>query len=69
MRKFMEPRDFGFEPKAHWDVGTDLDILDFDRAAKISGARFTVYKKLGARLERAVINFMLDLAYRRSGLC
>ena len=61
MRKFMEPRDFGFEPKANWDVGTDLDILDFDRAAKISGARFTVYKKLGARLERAVINFMLDL--------
>lgn len=61
LRKFMEPKEFGFEPKAHWDVGTDLDILDFDRAAKISGARFTVYKGLGARLERAVINFMLDL--------
>lgn len=61
LRKFMEPKDFGFEPKAHWDVGTDLDILDFDRAAKISGARFTVYKGLGARLERAVISFMLDL--------
>ncbi len=61
MRRFMEPREFDFEPKAHWDVGTDLDILDFDRAAKISGARFTVYKGLGARLERAVINFMLDL--------
>lgn len=61
MRKFSEPKDFGFEPKAHWDVGTDLDILDFDRAAKISGARFTVYKGLGARLERAVISFMLDL--------
>ncbi|MCI8349131.1 MAG: serine--tRNA ligase [Firmicutes bacterium] len=61
MRKFMEPKKFGFEPKAHWDVGTDLDILDFDRASKISGARFTVYKGLGARLERAVINFMLDL--------
>ena len=61
LRRFMEPREFDFEPKAHWDVGTDLDILDFDRAAKISGARFTVYKGLGARLERAVINFMLDL--------
>ncbi len=61
LRKFMEPKEFGFEPKAHWDVGTDLDILDFDRAAKISGARFTVYKGLGARLERAVISFMLDL--------
>ena len=61
MRKFMEPSAFDFEPKAHWDVGTELDILDFDRASKISGARFTVYKGLGARLERAVINFMLDL--------
>ena len=61
MRKFMEPTQFDFEAKAHWDVGTDLNILDFERAAKISGARFTVYKGLGARLERAVINFMLDL--------
>ena len=61
MRKFMEPTKFDFEAKAHWDVGTDLNILDFERAAKISGARFTVYKGLGARLERAVINFMLDL--------
>jgi seryl-tRNA synthetase len=61
IRKFMEPHVFEFEPKAHWDIGTDLDILDFDRAAKVSGARFTVYKGLGARLERAVINFMLDL--------
>ena len=61
IRKFGEPTTFDFEPKAHWDVGEDLDILDFERAAKISGARFTVYKGLGARLERAVINFMLDL--------
>ncbi|MEE0514143.1 MAG: serine--tRNA ligase [Emergencia sp.] len=61
MRKFKEPTGFDFEPKAHWDIGEDLDILDFERAAKISGARFTVYKGLGARLERAVINFMLDL--------
>ena len=61
IRKFMEPTQFDFEPKAHWDLGTDLDILDWERAAKISGARFTVYKGVGARLERAVINFMLDL--------
>ena len=61
LRRFMEPKTFEFEPKAHWDIGTELDILDFDRASKISGARFTVYKGLGARLERAVINFMLDL--------
>ncbi len=61
LRKFEEPTAFDFEPKAHWDIGEDLDILDFERAAKISGARFTVYKGLGARLERAVINFMLDL--------
>ncbi len=61
VRKFMEPTQFDFEPKAHWDLGTDLDILDWERAAKISGARFTVYKGIGARLERAVINFMLDL--------
>lgn len=61
LRKFEEPTAFEFEPKAHWDIGEDLDILDFERAAKISGTRFTVYKGLGARLERAVINFMLDL--------
>ena len=61
VRKFMEPTQFDFEPKAHWDLGVDLDILDWERAAKISGARFTVYKGIGARLERAVINFMLDL--------
>ena len=61
LRKWGVPREFGFEYKAHWDVGTDLDILDFERAAKISGTRFTVYKGLGARLERSVINFMLNL--------
>ncbi len=64
MRVVGEPRDFGFEPKAHWDIGEDLDILDFERAAKIAGARFTVYKGLGARLERAITNFMLDLHTR-----
>lgn len=61
IRRVGTPREFDFEYKAHWDVGADLDILDFERAAKISGARFTVYKGAGARLERAVINFMLDL--------
>lgn len=52
---------FDFEPKAHWDLATELDILDFERAAKITGSRFTVYKGLGARLERALINWMTDL--------
>jgi len=61
IRKVGEPRAFDFEARAHWDIGENLDILDFERAAKLSGARFTVYKGLGARLERAVINFMLDL--------
>ena len=61
LRTWGTPRSFDFEKKAHWDVGQDLGILDFERAAKITGARFTVYKGLGARLERAVINFMLDL--------
>lgn len=60
IRKFKEPTTFDFEPKAHWDIGTDLDILDFDRASKLTGARFTVYKGLGARLERALTNFFLD---------
>ena len=59
-RRWGEPRQFGWEPKAHWDIGTDLKILDFEAAAKISGARFTVYRGLGARLERAVINFFMD---------
>lgn len=59
-RKFGEPKQFSFEPKAHWDIGTDLDILDFERGTKISGTRFTVYKGLGARLERAVIQYFLN---------
>ncbi len=61
IRKWGEPKKFSFEPKAHWDIGSDLDILDAERAAKVSGARFTFYKGLGARLERACINFMMDL--------
>ena len=58
---------FDFEPKAHWDLGPDLGILDFERAAKITGARFAVYMGLGAKLERALINFMLDLHTREHG--
>ena len=61
IRKFLEPKKFDFEVKAHWDLGIDLDILDFERAVKISGSRFSVFKGLGAKLERALINFMLDL--------
>jgi seryl-tRNA synthetase len=56
-----EPPKFLFEPKPHWDLAEYLDIIDFDRAAKIAGARFALYKGIGARLERALINFMLDL--------
>ena len=67
LRKVGTPREFDFEAKAHWDIGEDLDILDFERASKIAGARFTVYKGLGARLERAVINFMLDLHTTEQG--
>ena len=60
-RRWGTPRAFDFEVKAHWDLGESLDILDFERAAKESGARFTIYKGIGARLERALINFMLDM--------
>jgi seryl-tRNA synthetase len=58
---------FDFEPLAHWDLGTKLDILDFERASKITGSRFTVYKGLGARLERSLINFMTDLHAHEHG--
>lgn len=61
LRKFMEPTEFSFEPKPHWEVGESLNILDVERATKIAGTRFTIYKGLGARLERACIQFMLDL--------
>ena len=60
VRKWNEPTKFNFEPKAHWDLGDDLHILDFDTAAKVSGARFVYYKGAGALLERAVYNFFLD---------
>jgi seryl-tRNA synthetase len=59
-RKWGNIRDFGFKPKAHWQVGEDLGILDFENAAKVSGSRFVYYRGAGARLERAVYNFMLD---------
>ena len=67
IRKIGEPVKFDFEEKAHWDIGTDLGILDFERAAKIAGARFTVYKGMGARLERSVMNFMLNLHTEKNG--
>ncbi len=67
IRKFGTPREFEFEPKAHWDIGENLGILDFATAAKISGARFTVYKGAGARLERSIINFFLDTHTTQSG--
>ncbi|MEK3856826.1 serine--tRNA ligase [Cytobacillus sp. FSL H8-0458] len=61
IRKWGDVREFDFEPKPHWDVATDLDLLDFERASKVTGSRFVFYKGLGARLERALFNFMLDL--------
>jgi seryl-tRNA synthetase len=62
-----EPTTFDFDIKAHWDLGEDLDIIDFERAGKIAGARFSVMKNLGARLERSVLNFMLDLHTENHG--
>ena len=67
MRRVGEPRQFDFEPKAHWDLGPELGILDLERAAKITGARFALYWGMGARLERALINFMLDVHTREHG--
>jgi seryl-tRNA synthetase len=61
VRRWGEPPRFDFDPKNHWDIGETLGILDFSRAAKIAGARFAVYRDAGAKLERALINFMLDL--------
>ena len=67
VRRVVEPRAFDFEPKAHWDLGAELGILDLERAAKVTGARFAVYWGLGAKLERALINFMLDVHTREHG--
>ena len=67
IKKYGEPKNFTFEPKPHWDLVTALDIIDFERAAKITGSRFAVYKKAGAKLERALISFMLDLHTNEHG--
>jgi len=67
VRRVGEPRPFDFEPKAHWDLGPELGILDLERAAKITGARFALYWDMGAKLERALVNFMLDVHTREHG--
>ena len=67
VRRWGQPRQFDFEPKAHWDLGPELRILDLERAAKITGARFAVYWGIGAKLERALMNFMLDVHTREHG--
>lgn len=67
IRRWGEPKKFDFRPKDHVEIGKELDILDLDRAAKITGARFALYKGLGARLERALINFMIDLHTNHHG--
>ncbi|AYD39060.1 serine--tRNA ligase [Clostridium fermenticellae] len=67
IRRWGEPTKFGFEIKPHWDLGTDLNILDFERAGKVAGSRFTFYRGLGAKLERAVISFYLDLHTEKHG--
>jgi len=67
IKKFGEPPQFPFEPKPHWELGEKLGIFDFERAAKITGSRFTVYYREGALLERALINFMLDLHIKKHG--
>lgn len=67
IRTWGTPKDFDFEVKAHWDLGNDLDILDFKRASKITGARFSMFKGLGAKLERALIQFMLDIHTQEQG--
>ena len=67
IRKFLTPTKFDFEPKAHWDIGHDLGILDPETGAKVAGSRFVFYKGLGARLERAVMNFMLNTHTEQNG--
>ena len=67
VRRWGEPRDFSFEPKPHWEIGAALDIIDFERAAKVTGARFAFLKGTGAKLERALINFMIDLHVEEHG--
>lgn len=66
-RTWGEPKKFDFEPKGHWDIGEGLNILDFERATKVTGTRFTFYRGLGARLERAIISLMLDIHTSENG--
>ncbi|MEG0874226.1 MAG: serine--tRNA ligase [Clostridiales bacterium] len=65
--RWGEPKKFDFEPKPHWDIGEDLNILDFERGSKVTGARFTFYRGMGARLERALISFFLDVHTEQHG--
>ena len=67
VRRWGEPRDFGFEPKPHWDIGEALGILDFEKGASLAQSRFTVLRGMGARLERALMNFMVDLHTEKHG--
>jgi len=67
VKRWGEPPKFDFQPKSHWELGEQLGVLDLERAAKLSGARFALYWELGARLERALMNFMLDLHTREHG--
>ena len=67
VERWGEPREFSFEPKPHWEIGTDLGILDFDRASKVAGARFSFVTGFGARLHRALINFMIDFHTQEHG--
>ncbi len=67
IRRWGEPREFDFEPKPHWEIGEALDILDFERGVKLAESRFTILKGYGAKLERALLNFMLDLHTREHG--
>lgn len=67
IKTWGEPRDFDFEFKPHWELGEELDILDFDRGSKVTGSRFTFLKRAGARLERSLINFMIDIHTEEHG--
>ncbi|MGB0404824.1 MAG: serine--tRNA ligase [Fusobacterium sp.] len=67
VRRWGTPREFDFEPKAHWEIGEDLNILDFERGAKLSGSRFALYRGLAARLERALVSLMLDMHVDEQG--
>ena len=65
VRRWGKPKDFSFEPRPHWEIGERLGLFDFERAGKISGSRFVILTDWGAKLERALINFMLDLHSRK----